>query len=119
MKFPVFNSIPYGPVCGSTNNWPVPNELYQPEQGVAAYENCLEEVEMENELGFDWISCAEHHYSPMSLVPNVSVVASAITQRVKRAFATPQSILDKVASAADRRNAKMTRLKKKKKGKKK
>ena len=40
---------------------------------------------MEDELGFDWISCAEHHYSPNSLVPNVSVLASALTQRVKRA----------------------------------
>jgi tripartite-type tricarboxylate transporter receptor subunit TctC len=40
-----------------------------------------------------------------------------VAQLIERAFATPQSILDKVASAADRRNAKMTKLKKKKKNK--
>ena len=40
---------------------------------------------MEDELGFDWIACAEHHYSPFNLAPNVTVLASALTQRVKRA----------------------------------
>ena len=33
---------------------------------------------------------------------------------VARAFATPRSILDKLAAAADRRNAKVTKLNKKK-----
>ncbi len=85
MLFSVFNAIPYGQVRERVNAWPAPNEFYEPEQGSAAFANCLEEVEMEDELGFDWISCAEHHYSPNSLVPNVSVLASALTQRVKRA----------------------------------
>ena len=85
MKFSVFNAIPYGSIRGRVDAWPVPNELYEPEQGLAAFANFLEEVEMEDELGFDWISCAEHHYSPNSLSPSVSVIASALTQRVKRA----------------------------------
>ncbi len=85
MKFSVFNAIPFGPVREPVDTWPVPNELYEPEQGLAAFSRCLDEVEMEDELGFDWIACAEHHYSPGSLVPNVSVLASALTQRVKRA----------------------------------
>ena len=75
MKFSVFNAIPYGSVRGRVDAWPVPNELYEPEQGLAAFANFLEEVEMEDELGFDWISCAEHHYSPNSLSPSVSVIA--------------------------------------------
>jgi len=37
-----------------------------------------------------------------------------VAQLIDRAFATPQSVLDKVAAASDRRNAKMTTLKKKK-----
>jgi len=38
-----------------------------------------------------------------------------VASLIDRAFAMPQSILDKVAAAADRRNAQMTKLKKKKK----
>lgn len=85
MKFSVFNAIPYGSVREFVDAWPVPNQLYDPGQGVGAFQTCLEEVEMEDELGFDWISCAEHHYSPNSLVPSVTVIASALTQRIKRA----------------------------------
>jgi alkanesulfonate monooxygenase SsuD/methylene tetrahydromethanopterin reductase-like flavin-dependent oxidoreductase (luciferase family) len=45
----------------------------------------MEHVELADELGFDWIGCAEHHYSPGSLASNVSAVAAAITQRSRRA----------------------------------
>jgi len=85
MKFSVFNAMPYGQVRSRTDAWPVPNENYEPERGIAAAARCLEEVAMEDELGFDWIACAEHHYSPGSLAPNVTVLASAMTQHVKRA----------------------------------
>ena len=84
MKFSVFNAIPYG-AHASVNQWPVPNESYDRALGARATQRCLEEVEIEDELGFDWIACAEHHYSPGSLVPSVTVLASAMTQRVKRA----------------------------------
>jgi alkanesulfonate monooxygenase SsuD/methylene tetrahydromethanopterin reductase-like flavin-dependent oxidoreductase (luciferase family) len=85
MKFSVFNGMPYGSVREHADRWPVPNELYEPEQALKAVAECLEEVELEDELGFDWIACAEHHYSPFSMVANVSVLASAMSQRVKRA----------------------------------
>lgn len=85
MKFSVFNGIPYGPVGRRVDVWPVPAELFDPAQGMKAFAQCLEEAEMEDELGFDWIACAEHHYSPGSLVPNVTVLASALTRHVKRA----------------------------------
>src|SRR5262245_61044562 len=85
MKFSVFNAMPYGHVPGGMDRWPIPNASYDPEQGIKAASRCLDEVSMEDELGFDWISCAEHHYSPGSLAPNVTVLASALTQRVKRA----------------------------------
>lgn len=42
MKFSVFNSIPYGPVHGSTSNWPVPNELYQPGAGALAFDQRID-----------------------------------------------------------------------------
>ena len=40
---------------------------------------------MADQLGFDWVSVAEHHYAPFSLTPNPMIMAGALTQRVKRA----------------------------------
>lgn len=85
MKFSVFNGMPYGPVRVPDDRWPVPNQYFERDQALRAVANCLAEVEMEDELGFDWIACAEHHYSPFNLAPNVAVLASALTQKVKRA----------------------------------
>jgi alkanesulfonate monooxygenase SsuD/methylene tetrahydromethanopterin reductase-like flavin-dependent oxidoreductase (luciferase family) len=85
VKASFFVSLPYGPVREPVASWPVPNRLFEPEQAVAAAEAHLEEVELADALGFDWIGCAEHHYSPGSLVPNVSVIAAAITQRARHA----------------------------------
>lgn len=85
MKFSVFNGMPYGRLRLQGDRWPVPNRYFEPEQALKAVANCLSEVEMEDELGFDWIACAEHHYSPFNLAPNVTVLASALTQKVKRA----------------------------------
>ncbi len=75
----------YGHVPNQPNTWPVPNALFDPEQGVRAMANSLDDAEMEDQLGFDWISCAEHHFSPFSLSSNVAVQAAALSQRVKRA----------------------------------
>jgi alkanesulfonate monooxygenase SsuD/methylene tetrahydromethanopterin reductase-like flavin-dependent oxidoreductase (luciferase family) len=38
-----------------------------------------------DELGFDWVSVSEHHYSPLILVPSVAPLAGALTQIVRRA----------------------------------
>ena len=32
--------------------------------------NLVEEVELADRLGFDWVSCAEHHFGPLSLTPS-------------------------------------------------
>ena len=85
VKASFFVSLPYGQVREQVSAWPVPNRLFDAEQAVTAVETHLEEVELADSLGFDWIGCAEHHYSPGSLAPNVSVVAAAITQRAKHA----------------------------------
>jgi len=85
MKFSVFNGMPYGRAREPTSKWPVPNRSFEPQQALDAAARTLDEVTMEDELGFDWIACAEHHYSPFNLAPNVTVLASALTQRVKRA----------------------------------
>jgi alkanesulfonate monooxygenase SsuD/methylene tetrahydromethanopterin reductase-like flavin-dependent oxidoreductase (luciferase family) len=42
-------------------------------------------AELIDELGFDWVSLTEHHYSPRLMSPNPMVVAAAMSQRTKRA----------------------------------
>ena len=85
MKASFFVSLPYGQVSEPVKQWPVPNRLFDAEQAVRVVESRLDDVQLADELGFDWIGCAEHHYSPGSLASNVSAVAAAITQRAKQA----------------------------------
>ncbi len=85
MKVSLFNGMPYGPVRSLWENWPPPNELFEPEQALKAADHCLEQAQLADEVGFDWISCAEHHFSPGSLSPNATVLAAALSQRVRRA----------------------------------
>lgn len=87
MKVSYYGGMPYGAVRdrSAMSRWPVPNELFEAEQAVRARDIALEEFEAADQLGFDWVSLAEHHYSPGSLAPNLTVLAAALTQRVKQA----------------------------------
>ncbi len=58
MKFSVFNGMPYGRTRMPGNKWPVPNQYFEPDQARRAVASCLEEVAMEDELGFDWMAGA-------------------------------------------------------------
>ncbi len=44
----------------------------------------VDRVSHVEELGFDWVSLSEHHYSPRILTPNTAVSASYIAARSKR-----------------------------------
>ena len=64
--------------------WPVPRALYEPEAGLRSLEESLEQVRLAEELGFDWISCSEHHYTPLRQTPNAVLFAAALSQVVQR-----------------------------------
>src|SRR5579871_1011726 len=85
MKASFFVSLPYGRTSEATGKWPVANRLFEPEHAIQVLSSRMDHVQLADELGFDWIGCAEHHYSPGSLASNVSAVAAAITQRSHRA----------------------------------
>ena len=85
MKASFFTSLPYGRTSEPVERWPVPNRLFDPERAVQIAASRMDHVALADELGFDWIGCAEHHYSPGSLASNVSAVAAAITQRTTKA----------------------------------
>jgi alkanesulfonate monooxygenase SsuD/methylene tetrahydromethanopterin reductase-like flavin-dependent oxidoreductase (luciferase family) len=84
VKATLFSRVPYmGPAPAS--GWPVPAVSWSPGAALASVEAALEQFQLADELGFDWITLAEHHYAPLSLTPNPAVMAGAVSQRVRRA----------------------------------
>jgi alkanesulfonate monooxygenase SsuD/methylene tetrahydromethanopterin reductase-like flavin-dependent oxidoreductase (luciferase family) len=84
VKAALFSIVPYQhrhPHGG----WPVPGADYSTEAARESMERALAQFELADQLGFDWVTVAEHHYSPMSLTPNPMVMAGAVIQRVRRA----------------------------------
>lgn len=51
------------------SEWPVPPDAYDREAGAQAYRGMIERLRYVEELGFDWVSVSEHHYSPQRLTP--------------------------------------------------
>src|SRR6266436_370531 len=64
--------------------WPVPPGAYDPDAGAQAYQGMVDRMQYVEELGFDWISVSEHHYSPRILTPNTAVSASYMAARSKK-----------------------------------
>jgi alkanesulfonate monooxygenase SsuD/methylene tetrahydromethanopterin reductase-like flavin-dependent oxidoreductase (luciferase family) len=84
MKAALFSIVPYeGRIPG--RGWPVSGAGYDPEVAQASMEHALALFALADEVGFDWVSVAEHHYAPGSLTPNPMVMAAAVAQRVTRA----------------------------------
>ncbi|HXM56566.1 MAG TPA: LLM class flavin-dependent oxidoreductase [Candidatus Dormibacteraeota bacterium] len=84
MKAALFNIVPYLGQAERTS-WPAPGRAYDPEVAQRSTELALEQFQLADELGFDWVTLAEHHFAPLSLTPNPMVMAGAVTQRVRRA----------------------------------
>jgi alkanesulfonate monooxygenase SsuD/methylene tetrahydromethanopterin reductase-like flavin-dependent oxidoreductase (luciferase family) len=84
MKAALFSAARYnGPA--EDVGWPVGSTVYSAEAAAFALNTSLDQFELADQLGFDWVSVAEHHFAPFSLTPNPMIMAGALTQRVKRA----------------------------------
>src|SRR2546428_11573201 len=84
MKAALFSLVPYAGPAGQ-GVWPVPAQPYSAEVAQRSMQAILGQFELADQVGFDWVTVAEHHFAPMSLTPNPMVMAGALTQRVKRA----------------------------------
>ncbi len=84
MKASLFAQMGYSERHKFPATWPVPPSHHDPVVTMQSYEGGLEECELAEEIGFDWISCSEHHYSGNRLTPNPAVMAAAIAQRCKK-----------------------------------
>src|ERR687883_745400 len=84
VKAALFSRVPY---LGSAPRgvWPVPADGYSSELAEQSMAIGLEQFRLADELGFDWVTVAEHHYAPFSMTPNPMILAGALTQRVRRA----------------------------------
>jgi alkanesulfonate monooxygenase SsuD/methylene tetrahydromethanopterin reductase-like flavin-dependent oxidoreductase (luciferase family) len=64
--------------------WPVPSGAYDRDAGERAYRDMIQRLEYVEELGFDWVSVSEHHYSPRILTPAPIVSAAFIAAHLKK-----------------------------------
>lgn len=84
MKVSFFETGRYLPPRALPPEWPVPSGAYDRGAGARAYQGMIERLEYIEELGFDWVSVSEHHYSPRILTPSPIVSAAFIAARLKK-----------------------------------
>jgi alkanesulfonate monooxygenase SsuD/methylene tetrahydromethanopterin reductase-like flavin-dependent oxidoreductase (luciferase family) len=84
MKVSYFETGRYVLPPNLPREWPVPAGAYDPATGADAYRQMIERVRFVEEIGFDWVSVSEHHYSPRILTPNTAVSASYMAARSKK-----------------------------------
>jgi alkanesulfonate monooxygenase SsuD/methylene tetrahydromethanopterin reductase-like flavin-dependent oxidoreductase (luciferase family) len=84
MKVSFFETARYHRARALPPEWPVPSEAYDREAGAEAYRRMIERLQYVEELGFDWVSVSEHHYSPRILTPAPIVTAAYIAARLKK-----------------------------------
>jgi len=84
MKLSYFETARYRAPRPLMPEWPVPSGDYDREAGAEAYRGMIERIRYVEELGFDWVSVSEHHYSPRILTPAPIVSAAFIAAQIKR-----------------------------------
>lgn len=92
MKVSYFETARYHAPRTMPAGWPAPPDVYDREAGAQAYRGMIERVRYVEELGFDWVSLSEHHYSPHRLTPSPIVSAAhvaATSRKIKIAVLGP------------------------------
>jgi alkanesulfonate monooxygenase SsuD/methylene tetrahydromethanopterin reductase-like flavin-dependent oxidoreductase (luciferase family) len=83
VKAAFFSSVFY--LAAAPKGWPTPANTYSADAAKLSMRTALEQFRLADEVGFDWVTVAEHHFGPFGLTPNPMVFAGALTQVVKRA----------------------------------
>ena len=65
--------------------WPTPPSYNDPALSVRSYQDGIEECELAEDIGFEWISFSEHHYSGRIATGTPSVMAAAVAERCRKA----------------------------------
>ena len=85
MKASYFACMSYSERDTFPAGWPVPPAYHDPAVSQMSYRQGMAECELAEDLGFDWISLSEHHYSGNRTTPNPAVMAAAVAERCKTA----------------------------------
>jgi alkanesulfonate monooxygenase SsuD/methylene tetrahydromethanopterin reductase-like flavin-dependent oxidoreductase (luciferase family) len=85
MKASYLGAMGYSQRHNFPATWPIPPVYHDPETSVRSYQEGIEECEFAEEMGFDWISFSEHHYSGCIATGTPSVMAAAVAERCKKA----------------------------------
>jgi len=81
----------YGAEALRYGGWPTPQSLARPEEALRSHRINFELALLADELGFDWVSTSEHHYSPRLLAPNAMLVSAAAARSSFSCAARPTS----------------------------
>lgn len=84
MKTSYFGCMGYLERGNFPAGWPVPPAYYDPEVAMQSYRDGMAECRLAEEVGFDWVSLSEHHYSGNRTTPNPAVMAAAVAQQCRR-----------------------------------
>lgn len=84
MKTSYFEMLNYVAPRQVISDWPVSPDCYDVEYGERSFRHSLAQAEFAEQVGFDWISLSEHHYTT-SMVPNPALAACAVAARLRKA----------------------------------
>jgi alkanesulfonate monooxygenase SsuD/methylene tetrahydromethanopterin reductase-like flavin-dependent oxidoreductase (luciferase family) len=82
MKISYFETGRYQAPATMPPIWPMPPGAYDQDAGAQLYQTMAERIAFVEQLGFDWFSLSEHHYSPRILTPSPPLAAAYIAARV-------------------------------------
>jgi alkanesulfonate monooxygenase SsuD/methylene tetrahydromethanopterin reductase-like flavin-dependent oxidoreductase (luciferase family) len=82
MKISYFETGRYQAPATMPPIWPMPPGAYDQGVGARLYEDMVGRIAFVEQLGFDWFSLSEHHYSPRILTPSPPMAAAYIAARV-------------------------------------
>ena len=84
MKISFFETARYRSPEPLPSAWPAPSGFYDRGAGARAYRDMIQRLQLVEELGFDWVSVSEHHYSPRILTPSPILAAAHIAAHLKK-----------------------------------
>lgn len=84
MKVSYFETGRYQAPPDLPSVWPMAPANYDQNEGSRVYQGMVDRIRLVEELGFDWVSLSEHHYSPRILTPSPPMAAAWLAARVHR-----------------------------------
>jgi alkanesulfonate monooxygenase SsuD/methylene tetrahydromethanopterin reductase-like flavin-dependent oxidoreductase (luciferase family) len=83
MKFSYFHLMPYHFFDEPQKDWPTRNTNFDPKKAQELYTAYTDMMARAEDLGFDWVGCNEHHFSPYGLMANCNLIGAALVHRTK------------------------------------